>query len=118
MQDEFVVAHHLYQESFKIIKRIQYQELIPSYLEALATVAVEQGEPVRAAHLWGAAEALREAMGTPIPRVYRSSYQQALAAARGQSGEEDFARAWAEGRRMSPEQAMVVRTTQQSANGE
>ena len=75
-------------------------------------MAVEQGEPVRAAHLWGAAEALREAIGTPIPRVYRTGYQQTVAAARSQLGEEDFAAAWAQGRSMDPEQAMVVRTTQ------
>src|SRR5437762_8427606 len=59
--------------------------------EALATVTAEQGEPVQAAHLWGAAEALREAIGTPIPPAYRPGYKQAVAAARSQLGEEDFA---------------------------
>ena len=92
--------------------------LIPPCLEGLATVAAAQGEPLWAAHLWGAAEALREAIGTPIPPVYCPGYQQAVAAARGQLGEEDFATAWAQGRNMGPEQAMVVRTTQQPANGE
>ena len=116
MQGDFGAAHRLYQESFLILQRIQYQELIPSCLEALATVTAEQGEPVQSAHLWGAAEALREAIGTPIPPVYRPGYQQAVAAARSQSGEEDFATAWARGRSMSPEQAMVIRTTQQPTN--
>jgi len=118
MQGDFGAAHHLYQESFLILQRIQYQELIPSCLEALAAVTAEQGEPVQAAHLWGSSEALREAIGTPIPPVYRSGYQQAVTAARSQLGEEDFATSWAQGRSMSPEQAMVVRTTQQPANRE
>ena len=81
-------------------------------------MTAEQGEPVQAAQLWGSSETLREAIGTPIPPAYRSSYQQALAAACSQLGEEDFATAWAQGRRMGPEQAMVVRTTQQPANRE
>jgi hypothetical protein len=81
-------------------------------------VAAEQDELVWATHLWGAAEALREDIGTPIPPVYRTGYRQAVAAARSQLGEEDFATAWAQGRSMGPEQAMVVGTTQQPANGE
>jgi tetratricopeptide (TPR) repeat protein len=118
MQGDFVAARDLYQEIFPILQRIQYQELIPSCLESLATVTAEQGEPVQAAHLWGSSEALREAIGTPIPPVYLPGYQQAVAAARSQLGEEDFATAWVQGRRMSPEQAMVVRTTQQPADRE
>jgi tetratricopeptide (TPR) repeat protein len=118
LQGDFVAARDLYQECLLLLQRIQYQELLPSCLEGLATVAAEQDEPLWAAHLWGAAEALREAIGTPIPPVYRTSYQQAVAAARSQLGEEDYATEWAQGRSMGPEQAMVVRTTQQPANGE
>ena len=118
MQGDFAAAHDLYQESFLILQRIHYQELVPPCLEGLATVAAEQGELTWAAHLWGAAEALREAIGTPIPPIYRPGYQQAVAAARSQLGEEDFATAWVQGRSMSPEQAMVVHTTQQPANRE
>ena len=118
MQGDFVSARDLYREISPILQRIQYQELIPSCLESLATVTAEQGKPVQAAYLWGSSEALREAIGTPIPPVYRPGYQQAVAAARSQLGEEDFATAWVQGRSMSPEQAMIVRTTQQPANGE
>ena len=81
-------------------------------------MAAAQGEPLWAAHLWGASEALGEAIGTPIPPIYRPGYQQAVATTRMKLGEEDFATAWAGGRRMSPEQAMIVHTTQQPANGE
>lgn len=111
MQDDFIAAYDLYQESFKIIQRIQYQELIPSCLEALANVAVEQGELVRAARLWGASEALREAIGTPIPPVYRLGHERAVAKARVQPGNETFTRAWAEGRTMTPQQAIVAEGT-------
>jgi hypothetical protein len=80
--------------------------LIPSCLEGLAAVATEQGELVWAADLWGAAEALREAIGTPIPPVYRLDYERVVAKVRAQLGNETFAKAWAEGRNMTPEQAL------------
>lgn len=94
-------------ESFPILQRIQNQELIPSCLEGLATVAALQGELVWAARLWGAAEALREAIGTPIPQVHRLDYARAVAQARAQAGNDTFARAWAEGRTMTLEQAVT-----------
>jgi len=102
-----VAAHDLYQESFKILQRIQYKELISPCLEGLAAVAAEQSELVWAAHLWGAAEALREAIGTPIPLVYRLSHGRAVAKVRAQVSNETFAKAWVEGRAMTPEQAVT-----------
>jgi len=107
MRGDFLAAHDLYQESFKILQRIQYKELISPCLEGLAAVAAEQGELVWAAHLWGATEALREAIGTPIPPVYTLGYERAVAKVSAQAGNEAFASAWAEGRRMTPEQAMT-----------
>jgi hypothetical protein len=72
----------------------------------LAAAIAAQGNPAWAAHLWGAAEALREAIGTPLPPVERVPYHWAVAAARTQLGEQAFATAWAEGRALSPEQAL------------
>ena len=73
-------------------------------------MAEEQGELVWAAHLWGAAEVLREAIGTPIPPVYRPGYERAVAKLRTQVGNETIAKEWAEGRTMTPEQAMTRQT--------
>jgi hypothetical protein len=84
------------------------KELIPSCLEGLAAVAAEQGELVWAAHLWGAAEDLREVIATPIPPVYRLDYERTVAKARAQLGNEAFARAWALGRTNTLEQAMAA----------
>ena len=106
-QGDFVAAHNLYQESFQILQRIKYLELIPSCLEGLATVAAEQGELVWAICLWGASESLREAIGTPIPPVYRLSHEQAVAKVHAQMSNETFSNAWADGRTMTAEQAMT-----------
>ncbi len=59
-----------------------------------------------AARLWGTAEALREAIGALMHPVYRTEYEQAVAAARTELGEEAFAAAWAEGRTAPVEQVI------------
>ncbi len=64
---------------------------------------MDRREPVRAVRLWGAA-ALREAMGTPLPPVYRAAYERSVAAARAQLGEKASAASWAQGRTMTLEQ--------------
>ena len=66
-----------------------------------------QGEQEWAACLWGAAEAMRETDGNPIPTVYFHEYQLAVAAAREQLGREAFAPASARGRTMTPEQVLI-----------
>jgi DNA-binding NarL/FixJ family response regulator len=58
--------------------------------------------------MWGAAEALREAIGTPLPPVERATYERSIAAARAQLGEEAFAAAWQEGRTMTLEQVLAA----------
>ncbi len=53
-----------------------------SSLEGLAGVVAAQGELTWAARLWGAAEALREAIGAPRPPFERVRYERAVAAVR------------------------------------
>ena len=65
-----------------------------------------QGEPARAAQFWGAAEAVREITGAPIPPNERAPYDRSVAAARALLGEKVFAAAWAEGRTMPLEQVL------------
>lgn len=110
-QRDLVEARRLYQESFALLQEIHDKEYVPSCLEGLGIVAAEQGELEWAARLWGAARALRETLGTPLPPVYRADYEQALIAARTQLGEQAFATAMAEGSTLTGEQAVVSRTT-------
>ncbi len=78
------------------------------YLLGLGGVAAEQGLPVRAARLWGAAEAMREVIGITLSYfdLAHSGYEARLAAARSQLDEAAWEAAWAEGRAMSTEQAI------------
>jgi DNA-binding NarL/FixJ family response regulator len=61
-----------------------------------------------AAQLWGASEALRESLGTPIPLVMRAAYESSIAAACAQLGKKAFEAAWEEGRTMTAEQALAA----------
>src|SRR5207248_2739765 len=109
VQGEVARARALYQESLVLLRENGNEEFIPACLEGLADITEAQGEPLWAARLWGAAEALREVLGTPLPPVACADYERAVAAARTTSGERAFAVAWAEGRGMSPEQALAAR---------
>jgi non-specific serine/threonine protein kinase len=77
-------------------------------LEELATLAASEGEVVRAACLWGAAEALLEKIEAAayIYAPDRSVYRSRVSAARSQLDEAAWQAAWAEGRAMTTERAI------------
>ena len=109
-------AHVLYEESLAIAKKVGNKLLIASCLEGLADVIAAQGSvgaslagALWAARLWGAAEALRDAIGAPLPPVYHADYDRSVAAVRSSLGVKAFAIAWTEGRTMTPEQAFAAK---------
>jgi ATP/maltotriose-dependent transcriptional regulator MalT len=107
-EGDYATARALYEQCLAIVKKVDFKVWTPFYLEGLASVVAAQGELPWTARLWGAAEALREAMGTLIPPVYRIDYDSSVTAARTHLGEQAFAAAWAEGRTMTPEQAFAA----------
>ncbi|HEY6407699.1 MAG TPA: tetratricopeptide repeat protein, partial [Ktedonobacteraceae bacterium] len=109
VQGDYTTARALYEQSLAIVKKRTYKCDIALYLEGLAGVVAVQGEPAWAARLWGMAEALREAWGTPLPPVYRADYEHSVTDACAQLGKEAFTTAWAEGRGMTPEQVLAER---------
>ncbi len=58
-------ARLILEESLRLEREVGHQEFIAWTLEGFAALAGVERKPLRAAWLWGAAEALREAMGTP-----------------------------------------------------
>jgi hypothetical protein len=74
--------------------------------EAFAHLAARD-DPDRAARLWGAAEALRERLGAPLPPNDRAEYERDVAAVRQALGAERFAIAWVAGRSLTEEQAIA-----------
>jgi len=104
-QGEQSAACALYEESLAIARELKHSSLIASCLEGLAQVVSTQGKSWWAALLLGAAESLREAIGTPIPRIEQGNYERTVAALRSDLGEFDFTLARSQGQTMSPEQA-------------
>jgi predicted ATPase/class 3 adenylate cyclase len=103
---EMPAARSYYQQSLALNQQEKW--MTPFNLEGLASVVATQGALRWAAQLWGAAEALREAIAVPRLPVDRVAYEQAVAAARAQLGEDTFAAVWQEGRTMTAEQALVA----------
>ncbi len=93
-------AEELLEESLGIHHELGDRWRTASVLEALAATALARGELGRAARLFGAAEALRGDIGTPVPQCERADRDRDL------SSVTLDAAAWAEGRAMSPEDAV------------
>ena len=78
-----------------------------SLVAGLAVVAVDLGRFQRAVRLFGAEEALRDAVGSAMSAHWRAVHDGRLASARGALGEEAFAALWAQGRAMPREQVIA-----------
>src|SRR5439155_9226631 len=103
-QGDTRAAWALHAESLTIRRELGDRGGFPWSLEAFARLCAPV-DPERAARLWGAAEALREFLGLPLPPNEREEYDRHRSTVREALGEEAFAGAWAEGRTMTPEQA-------------
>jgi hypothetical protein len=112
--DERRAGSHL-MESLTLLRELGYRWQTAHTLEVVAGLVAVYGQrqadawPVglRAARLFGAAEALREMLGVPPLSFQQDPYQRGVDAARAQFDEAAFAAAWAEGRAMPVEQAVA-----------
>jgi len=104
-------ARSLFVESLAL--RWEHQERIGlvGCLRGLGQIEVLAGRHEKAAQLFGAADALREAIGAELPRPH-SRYAQARTTACRHLGDDRFAACWEHGRQTPLEDmvAMVVRT--------
>jgi predicted ATPase len=106
-QSDYATARHFFEESLALARQAGDKLSMAADLEGIAEVVAAQGQPIWATRLWGAAAALREALGAPVPLIDRSAYQAAVESARTQLCPDRFDAAWAEGRRMTLEQVLA-----------
>ncbi len=99
-------AHNLFSEAIRIQQETEEKVWVAPYLDDIASLAVAHGQIRQAVRLLGAGTALREALGTQRKPFERDGYERSVAAARAQLRDAEFEAAWAEGRRMSVEQAI------------
>jgi tetratricopeptide (TPR) repeat protein len=105
---DYARAVALLEEGLALARDIGAKHRVTECLEGLATVAGALDQPERAARLFGTADALRAALGAPLPPRERARREQAVAALRDALGEAAFAAAWAEGRALSLEDAVAL----------
>lgn len=106
LRGEYDKAKALHKDSLILCKELGDKSITSKSLDGLACSAGEKGDAERAARLFGAAEALREAIGylqAPRESALREPY---LEAARSRLDEAVWEKAFTEGRAMGPEKAV------------
>jgi DNA-binding CsgD family transcriptional regulator len=106
-QGDYERAAALFKESLVLCGELGEKWFSSMCLEDLAVVAGLAGDHRRAVQLLGAAEELREVVGAAVRSLYRADYDRTVATAGAGLDEAAFAAAWAEGRAMTLEQAIV-----------
>ena len=100
-------AEAAYRETIVAWKRLGHRAAIAHQLESFAFIAQHREDGPRAARLYGAAEALRDAIGIPMTEAEQDEYQAEVARLRQGMDDGAFTSAWAEGRGLTLEQAIV-----------
>jgi DNA-binding CsgD family transcriptional regulator/tetratricopeptide (TPR) repeat protein len=106
MLEDLERADALHKESLALCREVGDKALVSDRLERLACVAGAGGEAERAARLFGAAGALREAIGVPPDPPMRTLEEPFLLGARSQLEEGAWTKAWEEGQAMSMDRAI------------
>jgi predicted ATPase/DNA-binding NarL/FixJ family response regulator len=86
---------------------LERKSLIGWHLMGFARVAVTQNQLIRAARLFAAGE-VRYDVNREMSPDERDDYERTIDSVRSRLGEQVFAAAWAEGRAMTPAQALAV----------
>jgi len=107
LQGDLKQAGACYREGLSLAQEIGNEVQMCWPLVGLASVAAAEGQPVRAARLFGAAET-RLDVKVLMNNIEHAEYERVVQSARAQLGEKAFAAAWAEGRAMTPEQILTA----------
>jgi predicted ATPase/DNA-binding SARP family transcriptional activator len=105
-QCDYPTARHALEESLQLNRELGNKHGIAESFEGLARLAAAQHQPQRAAQLWGSAQALRAALGSPLPLEGRAEYDRMVDTLRAALGEGGLAAALADGHGNSVEQAI------------
>ncbi len=110
LEGRLAAAKTAYARVMRIFLSNGYLAAVANLLECYALVALAEEEPARAARLFGAAEALRDAISIPMRAYERQEYNQGLAALRRMLAPAELEAAWSAGRALSVEQAVEEAT--------
>jgi len=105
-EGRFAEAAARYRETLPVWQELGQRAAVAHQLECLAFIAIDAGQAQRAARLLGAAEALREVIGSEMTRMERHEYERAVARLRALPDEVAVTAAWASGRALSLDEAV------------
>lgn len=106
-QGDYHAALARYEEALALVRELGHKGRISTSLAGLAAVVACLGSPIRAARIWGAAERLREEIGSPLSPRDQPRYDRRVDAARKAAADDvAFDRSRQEGRALNPEQAI------------
>ena len=105
---EYEDARPLFQEALAIRRELGDRLGLARVLEGAAALAAAQGDSLGPARTWGAAERLREELGSPMSPNELPRTDRYIAMARAATGDQDtFERAWRQGREMPLDEAIA-----------
>ncbi|HLK61174.1 MAG TPA: tetratricopeptide repeat protein [Chthonomonadaceae bacterium] len=107
-QGDYAAARMLYEESLGTRREMGDRSGVAESIENLASLALKEERGAHAIRLWGAASALREAIGSPLPPAEREKLEAEFAPVRKTLGEPLFTAAWEESAAMTMEQAIEL----------
>jgi len=106
---DYPAAGAFFRDALSIRRELGDKMGIAELLEKQAAVIGAMGNALRAAQLGGAAERLREEIGSPLTTEERLRHHRHMSAARAALGDDAaFNRAWQQGRAQSLEQAIEI----------
>jgi len=105
-QGDTARSRALFEEGFRALVDMGNRLMIGMGLEDLARELLLERSAAQAARLLGAANALREAIHSPVPPSRAADLERTIGAARDTLGKDAFALEWDRGRRLSAEQAV------------
>jgi predicted ATPase len=105
--DDHAGARTFYGESLRVFQGLGSKRGIARLLECFACSAAAQARPERSLRLAGAAAALRQSVGAPLPPAERARLDQSLEAARQAASNTKGTAAWMEGWAMPAEKAIA-----------
>jgi DNA-binding CsgD family transcriptional regulator/tetratricopeptide (TPR) repeat protein len=104
---QYAAARACFEEAAALLDELGDRWFVAACLEGLAGAAALGGYTQQSALLFGAAESLRQAIGAPTPPVIGDYQARNRALVRAALGDAAFDAARAEGRRLSPGQAIA-----------
>jgi predicted ATPase len=110
-QDDMAVASARFQRSLALNSEIGLKQEVPACLEGLAAAAAARADWQGAARILGTGEALREAIGVPLPPADRIAHERLMAELRARLGGQELAEAMQCGRHMTVEEVSAGATS-------